>query len=154
MWYTMIIEMSWQRYIYNPTRTILNTRLIHNVQQMINSCKMGQRPVWHSKPFYVLYPTDSMYIHEDHMKDLVTEIQSVSTTLPCYPHYHAFWMRMDGHTMAPNATDPYFISRTWIRERNGGLNWITAAQVVDSKEIPELFSQSSLTPLGSKPYSQ
>ncbi len=67
--------------------------------------------------------------------------------ISCYPHYQTFWMQLGAHTMTQRPSTPYFLARTWIREHNRGLNWFTAAQVIDEADIP-IIKKSIWTPFG------
>ncbi len=129
--------MPWQRYIYQPTR-LLRSHFTDEIQLLVRRCKMGQQPIGHDLPFIMSAPVTSVQgqlIHET-----IADIKGAATDIGCYPHYQTFWIRTNGHTMTPDPQDPVFLSRTWIHERNGGLNWLTAMQIMDAKDMPQVVA--------------
>jgi hypothetical protein len=142
--------MPWQRYIYHPTHYTLKSHFRNEIQRLIRCCKMGQQPVNHDLPFIMTAPTSSVHLQHHLIHETIADITGAAVDVGCYPHYQTFWVRTDGHTMTPEPKTPLFLSRTWIHERNGGLNWLTAIQVVDAADMPQVMA-STWSPSQPKP---
>jgi hypothetical protein len=127
--------MPWHRYIYRPTE-MLQSYYTQEIKQLINTCQLGGYPVRHIKPFSMACKIQGIDIPDKLMREVVRDTAGAAATIHEFPHYQTYWMLLDGHTMTPRPTTPYFLSRTWIREHNDGLNWLTAAQVIDEKDLP------------------
>jgi hypothetical protein len=136
--------MPWTRYIYQPTR-LIKSQFTDEIQQLIRRCKMGQQPVLHDLPFTMSVPTKSVHLNGHLIHETIVDIKSAAVDIGCYPHYQTFWICTNGHTMTPDPQQPVFLSRTWIHERNGGLNWLTAMQIADAKDMQQVMT-STWTP--------
>jgi hypothetical protein len=108
-------------------------------------CNLGGYPVWTKSPFAVSCKIQGIDVPDTLMRELVKDTIGAATAIHKYPHYQTFWVLMDGHTMTQRPSNPHFLARTWIREHNEGLNWLTTAQVVDEKDLP-LIKESIWTP--------
>ncbi len=142
--------MPWHRYIYRPTE-MLQSYYTQEIKQLINTCQLGGYPVWHKQPFSLACKIQGIDIPDKLMREVVRDTAGAAAAIHEYPHYQTFWMLMDSHTMTPRPTTPYFLSRTWIREHNDGLNWLTAAQVIDEKDLPNISSWTPFTTLTNPP---
>jgi hypothetical protein len=144
--------MTWKRYIYHPTH-LLKSHFTDKIQQLIRNCKMGQHPVNHDLPFIMTSPIKSVHLQHHLIHEAIADIKGAAVDIGCYPHYQTFWVRTNGHTMTQNPKTPIFLARTWIHERNGGLNWLTAMQVVDATDMPQVI-ESTWSPFLPKPQLQ
>ena len=103
---------------------------------------MGHQPVWHDQPFIMSASVAFPYVQEHLMREIVADIKGAATDISCYPHYQTFWVHTGGHTMTPDPQKPIMLSRTWIHERNGGLNWLTAMQIADAADMPQVIAST------------
>ncbi len=137
--------MPWKRYIYQPTG-IFKSSHTQGVKHLIESCKAGGRPVWHATPFILAAKIQMNLITDALMRESIEVSAGAARDIHCYPHYQTYWYHT-GCPLTPIPKNPRCLSRMWIRERNGGLNWLTAVQIIDEADIP-LILNSNWTPFG------
>ena len=126
--------MTWNRYICKSYTVDHNRKLYNEIRQMVVNCCSGNRPVRNPYPFILAESLNRPAIDNTMLDDIASQLNTVAQNIPQYPHLQTMWVKT-GYTMHPQPTDPFLLTRIWIRQQGYGLNWLAATQIVNSSDF-------------------
>jgi hypothetical protein len=126
--------MTWHRYICKSHTVTHNRKLFNEIRQMAINCCSGNRPVHNLYPFILAESLNQPFIENSMLQDIASQLNTVAQNIPQYPHLQTMWVKT-GYTMHPQPTEPFLLTRVWIRQQGYGLNWLAATQIVNSSDF-------------------